>query len=1356
MASTTMGVKLDEAARERIKLAAQRIDRTPHWLIKQAIFRYLEVLERDGAMPDNDADSAAAEIADSENIVDLGLEAAPRPFLDFAQDILPQSILRAAVTAAWRRPEPDTVPLLLEQARQPASQAQAVNRLAARLAETLRTQKSGTGRAGMVQHLLQQFSLSSQEGVALMCLAEALLRIPDKATRDALIRDKISQGNWQAHVGRSQSMFVNAATWGLLFTGRLVSTHNEASLTRSLNRIIGKSGEPLIRKGVDMAMRLMGEQFVTGENIGEALANARRLEQKGFRYSYDMLGEAALTDADAQTYMVSYQQAIDAIGKASNGRGIYEGPGISIKLSALHPRYSRAQYGRVMEELYPRLLALTLLARHYDVGINIDAEEADRLELSLDLLAKLCFEPALAGWNGVGFVIQAYQKRCPWVIDELVDLAKRSRRRLMIRLVKGAYWDSEIKRAQLDGLEGYPVFTRKAYTDISYLACARRLLAVPQYIYPQFATHNAQTLAAIYYAAGQNYYPGQYEFQCLHGMGEPLYDLVVGNATEDKLNRPCRIYAPVGTHETLLAYLVRRLLENGANSSFVNRIADPAIPLDQLIADPVEDVVRLGEQEGCIGLPHPAIPLPRHLYGADRLNAAGLDLANEHRLASLSSGLLNSGQRLWLAEPVIAGGLPNDPAANQPVFPAVHDGPDTPLIVPAEGLPRGESRPIVNPADRRDRVGICRDATESEVRRAIDAALHYAPMWASTPANERGAILERAAALMETRMQTLMGLLVREAGKNLANAVGEVREAVDFLRYYAGQIQCIDDGDLRPLGPVACISPWNFPLSIFIGQVSAALAAGNTVLAKPAEQTPLIAAQAVALLLEAGVPPGAVQLLPGDGETVGAALVADSRIRGVLFTGSTTVAAAINKTLATRLNPHGRTVPLIAETGGLNAMVVDSSALTEQVVTDIIASAFDSAGQRCSALRLLCLQEEVAERTLTMLRGAMAECVLGDPRRLSTDIGPVIDLSAKRLIEDHIAAMGEAGHPVWQAPRDDADTQAAPLPENLEAGTFVPPTLIELDHVGQLDKEIFGPVLHVVRYRRSDLARLMGQINDSGYGLTLGLHTRIDETIEQVVSLARVGNVYINRNMVGAVVGVQPFGGEGLSGTGPKAGGPHYLYRLLSHRPIDCPPASLRVLDNGPAAVQPMEELTPALRALAVWAEEEYGAGRAALFRRFGTLSQAGTTRLLTGPTGEQNAYRLLPRERVLCLAEDDTDLLTQLAAVFAMDATALWADTPAARLLFNTLPLPVRQKILFNQDWAAAAEPIHAVLFHGDSDKLLALCGAIARRPGPIIQVHGYARGDTAILLEPLLIERSVSVNTAAAGGNTSLMTLG
>ncbi|WP_288501397.1 bifunctional proline dehydrogenase/L-glutamate gamma-semialdehyde dehydrogenase PutA, partial [uncultured Pseudomonas sp.] len=774
MATTTLGVKLDDPTRERLKAAALSVDRTPHWLIKQAIFSYLEKLEGGATLTEINGQTLGL----NDEAGDVQPEQGHQSFMEFAESILPQSVLRSAITAAYRRPEQEMVPMLLEQARLSAPLADAANKMAAGIAEKLRNQKSTGGRAGIVQGLLQEFSLSSQEGVALMCLAEALLRIPDKGTRDALIRDKISTGNWQPHLGNSPSLFVNAATWGLLLTGRLVSTHNESGLTSSLTRIIGKSGEPMIRKGVDMAMRLMGEQFVTGETIAEALANATRFESKGFRYSYDMLGEAALTEHDAQKYLASYEQAIHSIGKASNGRGIYEGPGISIKLSALHPRYSRAQYERVMEELYPRLLSLTLLAKQYDIGLNIDAEEADRLELSLDLLERLCFEPALAGWNGIGFVIQAYQKRCPYVIDYVIDLAKRSRHRLMIRLVIGSYWDSEIKRAQVEGLEGYPVYTRKVYTDVSYVACARKLLAVPEAIYPQFATHNAHTLSAIYQIAGQNYYPGQYEFQCLHGMGEPLYEQVVGKIADGKLNRPCRVYAPVGTHETLLAYLVRRLLENGANTSFVNRIADQSISIQELVADPVTSIERMGTQEGRIGLPHPRIPLPRDLYGTERANSAGIDMANEHRLASLSCAMLATANNDWKAGPLLAC-TASDSAAT----------------------------PVLNPADHRDVVGHVQEATVADVDNAIQCALNAAPIWQATPPAERAAILERTADLMEAEIQPLMGLLIREAGKTFANAIAEVREAVDFLRYYAVQARNDLSNDAhRPLGPVVCIS----------------------------------------------------------------------------------------------------------------------------------------------------------------------------------------------------------------------------------------------------------------------------------------------------------------------------------------------------------------------------------------------------------------------------------------------------------------------------------------------------------------------------------------------------------------------
>ncbi|MFK8250957.1 trifunctional transcriptional regulator/proline dehydrogenase/L-glutamate gamma-semialdehyde dehydrogenase [Ancylobacter terrae] len=1282
MSTTTMGVKIDDELRERLKAAADRHGRTPHWLVKQAIQAMLERVEAGEpapATPDGGAPHLAELIA--------GDGEAASPFLDFARGVQPQSVLRARITSAYRMPETDCLPLLIEGATLHPARAAAVAARARDLVTALREK----GQKGAVEGLIHEYSLSSQEGVALMCLAEALLRIPDRATRDALIRDKIGVGDWYAHLGHSPSLFVNAATWGLVVTGKLTTTTSEKGLTSALTRLIGRGGEPLIRKGVDIAMRMMGEQFVTGQTISEALANSRRMEAKGFRYSYDMLGEAATTAQDAARYYDEYEQAIHAIGKAAGRRGIYEGPGISIKLSALHPRYSRAQRERVMSELLPRVAELARLARHYDIGLNIDAEEADRLELSLDLLEALCFDETLSGWNGIGFVVQAYQKRCPFVLDWLVDLARRSGHRLMVRLVKGAYWDSEIKRAQVDGLEGFPVYTRKVHTDVAYIACARKLLAAPDAVFPQFATHNAQTLSTIVELAGGNYYAGQYEFQCLHGMGEPLYEEVVGPG---KLGRPARIYAPVGTHETLLAYLVRRLLENGANSSFVNRIADPAVSIDELIADPAQ--VARGIEP--LGAPHPRIALPEELFGAERRNSAGLDLSNEQRLGSLAAALLAGSATPLHAVPLVGEG-------------------------PAEGT----ARPVRNPADRRDEVGTVAEATPELVARAFAQAHAAAPIWQATPPAERAQCLARAADIMEERLPALIGVIVREAGKSLPNAIGEVREAVDFLRYYGAQARDHFSNDThRPLGPVVCISPWNFPLAIFTGQVAAALAAGNPVLAKPAEETPLIASLAIGILREAGVPPGAVQFLPGDG-TVGAALVAHPGTRGVIFTGSTEVARLIQRQLADRLSPEGQPIPLIAETGGQNAMVVDSSALAEQVVGDVIASAFDSAGQRCSALRVLCLQEDVADRVLAMLKGALRELAVGNPVRLSTDIGPVITSEAQANILAHIERMRAAGHPVEQLA----------LPAECRHGTFVPPTLIEIDDIGQIGREVFGPVLHVLRYPRDRLEAVIGQINATGYGLTFGLHTRIDETIARVTAQVEAGNIYVNRNIIGAVVGVQPFGGHGLSGTGPKAGGPLYMRRLLAMRP----------------EAPPIEATSPA--PAPAWAWVENLPDRAHQQRAAAAIEPTlvGRSFELPGPVGERNVYALEPRGTVLCLAATALGRDLQVAAALATGNRALVEGTLPA-----DLPETVAGAVTAFAD--RAGERFDVVLFEGDADALRRLNVEIAGRDGPIVPVVGLTceaiAGGAAYPLESLLRERSVSTNTAAAGGNASLMSIG
>ena len=1190
-----------------------------------------------------------------------------------------QTPLRAAITAAYRRDEAEAVQWLLAQGATPSADAQP---LAHRLVSAVREKRT---RASGVDALMHEFSLSSEEGVALMCLAEALLRIPDSETADRLIADKISRGDWRKHLGESPSLFVNAATWGLLITGKLVGTNSEQGLGSALTRLIAKGGEPLIRKGVDMAMRMLGNQFVTGQTIDEALKNSRDNETRGYRYSYDMLGEAALTESDAKNYYASYEQAIHAIGKASNGRGIKDGPGISIKLSALHPRYSRAQYARVMGELLPRVRSLVLLAKTYNIGINIDAEEADRLEISLDLLEALAFDPALAGFEGIGLVVQAYQKRCPFVIDYLVDLAQRSGQKFMVRLVKGAYWDAEIKRAQVDGMPGYPVYTRKVYTDVSYLTCARKLLAAADVLYPQFATHNAHTLSVIYTWARQDNV-SNYEFQCLHGMGETLYDQVVGSKNLDKA---CRIYAPVGSHETLLAYLVRRLLENGANSSFVNQIVDESVAIDTLLTDPF-DVARASG-----GKPHPAIALPLDMFGAERKNSAGMDLVNEDILVKVADGLAQ--QRQHVASPLIAGSVDAGTPAN-----------------------------VVNPAAASDIVGQVSEASRTDVETALAAASAFAGEWAATSTHQRAAILERTADLFEQNGVELMALAVREAGKSLPNAIAELREAVDFLRYYAVQVR--GSSQAEALGPVSCISPWNFPLAIFTGQVAAALAAGNVVLAKPAEQTPLIAHRAVELFLEAGTPRAALQLLPGRGEVVGAALTADSRIKGVIFTGSTEVAQLINRTLAKRAEQEGIDIPLVAETGGQNALIVDSSALPEQVVQDVLSSAFDSAGQRCSALRVLFLQEDIADKTIKMLKGAMQELRVGSPDRLATDIGPVIDAEAQRNLLAHIERTKATARSHF----------ALELPASVtDFGTFVPPTVLEIASLSELKQEVFGPVLHIVRYRRADLPAVIDAINATGYGLTLGVHSRIDETIDNIVTRAHVGNIYVNRNIVGAVVGVQPFGGESKSGTGPKAGGPLYLKRLQR--------GAAPLMDH-------VRQPEAALESLIGWLRANGQQPVAALAEGYARTSLNGVSMDLPGPTGESNRLSFTPRGTVLCAPGSAAGLLNQLAATLATGNRALvLAPTPES--IPTDLPPAVKERVRFvGKNEIDAADIAIALVDNGLAGSLRT---QLAARPGAIVGIV-----DTDALVPAdlwrLVAERAVCVNTTAAGGNASLMTLG
>jgi RHH-type proline utilization regulon transcriptional repressor/proline dehydrogenase/delta 1-pyrroline-5-carboxylate dehydrogenase len=1019
-----------------------------------------------------------------------------------ARDTLAETWTRLG--SVYRSDESETLRALCERIPLAAEATARIDRQALSLAQEVRHALSGDISA---EAFLRHYGLSTSEGVVLMCVAEALLRIPDTAKADELIRDKIGQSDWGRGIPDADSLLVNASTWALMLTGRLVAW-GDAPGDEPLNilrRLVARTSEPIIRAALLQAMRVMAEQFVMGQTIEHALRRALPLERAGYRMSYDMLGEAALNTLDAERYFEQYAAAIDAIGAAGVQVSVVERPGISVKLSALHPRYEEAQQARVMAELLPRLRELALKAARANIGLTVDAEESYRLMLSLELFAALARDPALQDWGGLGLAVQAYQKRAVHVIDWLIALAENTRQRWMVRLVKGAYWDSEIKLAQQLGLD-YPVFTRKAATDVSYLACAHRLLQAPSRIFPQFATHNVRTVATILELAGEQ---RAFEFQKLHGMGDRLYERIAAVAG---VMPPCRVYAPVGSHRDLLPYLVRRLLENGANSSFVHQIGDSGVPLDRLVADPIAIVTR--EQFA----PHPSIPRPRAILG-ERVNAIGVDLSDESTLTRIEKSVNES--RLETAE-------------LQPQ--------DAPVA-------STRARVISEPANRSAAVGSIEEMDWSSLRQAIETAASAARAWEATPSAERAATLERAADLFEANLDPLLVLCIREAGKTMADAVAEVREAVDYCRYYAAQARREFGEPERLPGPTgernelslhgrgvfACISPWNFPLAIFLGQVSAALAAGNAVIAKPAEQTPLIAALAVALLHQAGVPSEVLQLAPGSGETIGASLIDDARIAGVAFTGSVEAAHSIQRALAARPGPI---VPLIAETGGQNAMIVDSTALPEQVVIDVIASAFQSAGQRCSSLRLLCIQEEIAPRIIELLARAMQELRIGDPGRRDTDVGPVIDAEARRALENHAELLRRTARPILELA----------LPPGCENGDFFAPCAFEIELEQIPRHEVFGPVLHVIRYPREALGPVLDAIRGTGYGLTLGIHTRVSSFAEDVRNHLRVGNTYVNRNMIGAVVGVQPFGGEGLSGTGPKAGGPRYLHRFALER----------------------------------------------------------------------------------------------------------------------------------------------------------------------------------------------------------------
>ncbi len=1207
---------------------------------------------------------------------------------------------------------------------------------------------------GAIDALLNEYSLSSEEGVVLMCLAEALLRVPDKHTQDELIRDKISQGQWSSHLGASDSIFVNASSWGLLITGSMVDYADKRKKDQFglLKKIIGRLGEPVIRTSMNYAMKIMGKQFVMGETIKAATVRAAIKEQQGYVYSYDMLGEGARTMADADRYLKAYQDAITAIGEVALASGKNDPrkvPGISIKLSAIHPRYEFSHKARVMAEIVPKLKALCLQAKQYNIGLTVDAEESERLEISLDIIEAVFSDSDLGDWQGFGIALQAYQKRAIFVVDWLRELTLRTKRKMMVRLVKGAYWDTEIKNAQKDGLSHFPVFTRKSSTDVSYHACANKLLEYRDTIYPQFATHNAYTAATIVELAGDD--KEGFEFQCLHGMGDSLYDQIV---REEGIQ--CRIYAPVGHHEDLLAYLVRRLLENGANSSFVNAIVDNSQPVENLLEDPVEKTLRLKVKY------NNQITLPMDLYQGEgeqgRNNSKGLDLTDINEIMPLKAAL-----DTWFVE---------------------H------LLTESE-VPEG-AKAVRNPANRSEIIGFHQHASKDDMLAMIDKAETAFNTWSTTPVAERAELLGRIADIIERHMDELIALCIKEAGKVAQDGIDEVREAVDFCRYYAARaIELNDDERLTPRGVVLCISPWNFPLAIFLGQVAAAIATGNTVLAKPAEQTGLIALRTIELMKSVGLPENVVQVVIARGSAVGNTIIPDSRIQAVMFTGSTETGTLISQTLAER---GGEQVPLIAETGGQNCMIVDSTALPEQVVDDVISSGFQSAGQRCSALRVLFLQEDIAEQVISMLQGALAELHVGNPAKLSTDIGPVIDQKALDALNAHADYMKSHGKLLYQCEFSDEVVAE-------DGHFFFAPRLYEIDDISVLKQEVFGPCVHIVRFKGNEIESVVDKINGTGFGLTMGIHTRIENRAIELAKLSRAGNIYINRNMIGAIVGVQPFGGRSLSGTGPKAGGPNYLTRLVKEKATPDThafkfPAEKIATLTGSAADK--HEATRIMDK-ANWAEKEWRS--AELITRISCVRQllakiahveivddladdlnrtlaAARSQLISiekrlknpqelpGPTGESNILYLENRGNIICYADEKVSfhfwvlsivtalatgntVVTVVSDLFYQEALAFrekFITTGAGKDVFQVAKLCHLETLLSHPALSGVVVDSHCESKHYVSEKL-------AQRVGAILPVISSEYFDN--LIQRLLTEKTISIDTTASGGNTSLMTL-
>ena len=1126
--------------------------------------------------------------------------------------------------------EEDTINGLLSSSAIDAGLRSRVGARAIELVERIREDSS----ASMMELFLGEYGLSSDEGVALMCLAEALLRVPDGETIDALIEDKIAPSEWGRHLGKSHSSLINASTWALYLTGKVLNDDDTNPVSGVLHGAIKRLGEPVIRQAVTRAMKEMGRQFVLGETIEKAMARAKTRQAQGFTYSYDMLGEAARTDADARRYLLAYSDAIGELAKQSTSKNIAENPGISIKLSALHPRYETLKRERVLEELVPRVQTLAVLAKTAGIGFNIDAEEAGRLEISLEIVEAVLRDPALKNWDGFGVVVQAYGKRAPEVIDWLYALAESLDRKIMVRLVKGAYWDTEIKLSQVEAHEHFPVYTRKTATDVSYICCAQKLLGMTDRIYPQFATHNAHTVAAVLEMAADK---TAFEFQRLHGMGEALHDTVLR-----RQGTRCRIYAPVGAHKDLLAYLVRRLLENGANSSFVNQIVDEDVPPALVAADPFEALIEGGNHESKTNIRQPG-----DLFAPERRNSIGWDISDPAALNELADAVAQNSGRQWNIE---------------------------------SGT--GETVRVLNPASGEE-IGSVKYASLNDAKKACETA---SPWTAAN--NQRAEILLKTADLYEDNADEIFSLLMQEAGKTLLDCVGELREAVDFLRYYATQAQHVE---AEPAGVFTCIAPWNFPLAIFTGQIAAALAAGNAVLAKPAESTYLIGHFASQLLWQAGVPKNVLQYLPGTGSEIGSLLTQNPNVDGVCFTGSTATAKIIDRTMANHLAPDA---VLIAETGGLNAMIVDSTALPEQAVRDVLASAFQSAGQRCSALRVLYLQRDIQDQFLEMLYGAMDELVVGDPQDFNTDIGPIIDAQSTKRIHTHIAKASEDGRLLKQG--------IAP-----SMGHFVAPTVLRLNGIEDLEEEIFGPVLHIVSYESNELDDVIASINATGYGLTFGLHSRIDDKVQHVTDKIEAGNIYINRNQIGAVVGSQPFGGEGLSGTGPKAGGPRYVKRFLASTKNLVPGETI-----GDLSIMDVETIFSKHPPRPIETDEKVN---------------------LPGPTGESNLYSLQPRKRILCLGP--TLALAQeqakRAGAVGCHAIALGGESTDA--------LP-------SSSCLANFPNLDGVVCFSEDLKLVRK--ALAERDGPIVPL--LSGSDFEFWL---LKERHVCIDTTAAGGNASLL---